>query len=110
MIEVIGLLSLILGFVIAFYFFKKYEEKLQEIQKLKIQHIEEINNIRKEILTDKIYRSINTKLSTLLERFLPYSNFFEYDPEDAIFLGKPVDFLVFDGLRKGCLRKIILFL
>jgi predicted Holliday junction resolvase-like endonuclease len=41
------------------------------------------------------------------EHFVPYLPDFEFNPKDARFLGGPVDFVVFDGLGAGNLRRIV---
>jgi predicted Holliday junction resolvase-like endonuclease len=38
---------------------------------------------------------------------VPYLPAFEFNPKDARFLGRPVDFVVFDGLDEGDLRQIV---
>jgi predicted Holliday junction resolvase-like endonuclease len=41
------------------------------------------------------------------EQLVPYLPDFEFNPKDARFLGGPVDFVVFDGLDEGDLRRIV---
>ena len=41
------------------------------------------------------------------EQLLPYLPDFDFNPKDARFLGQPVDFIVFDGLSEGDLRRIV---
>ena len=41
------------------------------------------------------------------EQLVPYLPEFEFNPKDAQFLGKPVDFVVFDGLDEGELERIV---
>jgi predicted Holliday junction resolvase-like endonuclease len=43
----------------------------------------------------------------IYEQLVPYLPEFEFNPKDAQFLGKPVDFVVFDGLDEGELRRIV---
>jgi predicted Holliday junction resolvase-like endonuclease len=43
----------------------------------------------------------------VFEQFAAYFPDFEFNPKDAQFLGKPVDFVVFDGLDDGELRRIV---
>ncbi|HEX3867852.1 MAG TPA: Holliday junction resolvase-like protein [Gemmatimonadaceae bacterium] len=43
----------------------------------------------------------------IYEQLVPYLPNFEFNPKDAQFLGKPVDFVVFDGLDEGELRRIV---
>jgi predicted Holliday junction resolvase-like endonuclease len=43
----------------------------------------------------------------VFEQFAAYFPGFDFNPKDAQFLGKPVDFVVFDGLDEGELRRIV---
>src|SRR5262245_31913182 len=43
----------------------------------------------------------------IYEQLVPYLPDFEFNPKDAQFLGKPVDFVVFDGLDEGDVRRIV---
>lgn len=43
----------------------------------------------------------------IYEQLVPFLPEFEFNPKDAQFLGKPVDFVVFDGLDEGDLRRIV---
>jgi predicted Holliday junction resolvase-like endonuclease len=43
----------------------------------------------------------------IYEQLVPYLPEFKFNPKDAQFLGKPVDFVVFDGLDDGELRRIV---
>lgn len=43
----------------------------------------------------------------VFEQLVPYLPEFEFNPKDAQFLGKPVDFVVFDGLDEGDVRRIV---
>jgi predicted Holliday junction resolvase-like endonuclease len=43
----------------------------------------------------------------MYEQFVPHLPDFEFNPKDARFLGQPVDFVVFDGLDEGDLRRVV---
>jgi len=43
----------------------------------------------------------------IFEQLVPYFPEFRFNPKDAQFLGKPVDFVVFDGLDEGEVRRIV---
>ena len=43
----------------------------------------------------------------IFEQLVPYLPEFQFNPKDAQFLGKPVDFVVFDGLDEGEVRRIV---
>jgi len=47
-------------------------------------------------------------LGKITEHFIPYLPMFKYNPKDARFIGSPIDFIVFDGLSEGEIRKIVL--
>lgn len=44
----------------------------------------------------------------LTEKFIPFLDRFDYAPSDTIFLGMPIDFIVFDGLSDGYVKDIII--
>ncbi len=43
----------------------------------------------------------------VLEKFAPYVPGFAWNPRDARFIGDPVDFVIFDGLSEGQLRRVV---
>ena len=43
----------------------------------------------------------------MYEQLVPYLPEFQFNPKDAQFLGRPVDFVVFDGLDEGEVRRIV---
>ncbi len=43
----------------------------------------------------------------IYEQLVPYLPGFRFNPKDAQFLGRPVDFVVFDGLDDGNVRRIV---
>src|SRR6188472_1525332 len=43
----------------------------------------------------------------IYEQLVPYLPGFRFNPKDAQFLGRPVDFVVFDGLDEGEVRRIV---
>ena len=61
-------------------------------------------NIRKDAAT----KSRSTLVGKITEHFIPYLPDFPYDPQDARFLGAPIDFIVFDGMSEGEIKDIIL--
>jgi predicted Holliday junction resolvase-like endonuclease len=60
-------------------------------------------NIRREAVNQS--RAVTR--GQVFEQFAAYFPDFEFSPKDAQFLGKPVDFVVFDGLDEGELRRIV---
>lgn len=61
----------------------------------------------KGIRKDAISKSQAVILGRVTEHLLPYLPEFPFNPRDARFLGSPIDFIVFDGLTEGSLRKVL---
>ena len=62
----------------------------------------------KTIRQDAIAKSQSTLVGKITEHFIPFLPDFTYNPKDARFLGSPIDYVVFDGLSEGELKKIVL--
>jgi predicted Holliday junction resolvase-like endonuclease len=56
---------------------------------------------------DAVSQSKAVTRGQIYEQFATYFPGFEFNPKDAQFLGKPVDFVVFDGLDEGQLNRIV---
>lgn len=56
---------------------------------------------------DAVGRSRSVILGELYETLAPILPGFPYAPRDMVFLGKGVDYIVFDGLSEGSLREIV---
>lgn len=61
-----------------------------------ISYRNRLRNIRK----DTLKRSKAVRGGNMMENFAPYFENFPCNPEDAKFLGKPVDFVCFSGLSE----------
>jgi predicted Holliday junction resolvase-like endonuclease len=61
-----------------------------------------------EIRRDAIDRSKAVIVGKVTEHIVPYFPQFKFNPKDARFIGSPLDFVIFDGLDEGSLRKIVL--
>jgi len=61
----------------------------------------------KQIREDAVKRSEAVIKGKATEHLVPYLPDFHYDPNDARFIGAPIDFIVFDGLSEGTLRNIV---
>jgi predicted Holliday junction resolvase-like endonuclease len=61
----------------------------------------------KEIREDAITKSQAVTMGKVTEHFIPYLPEFVYNPQDARFIGSPIDFVVFDGLSEGDLRQVV---
>lgn len=56
---------------------------------------------------DAVRRSMAVTTGKVVEQLVPYLPGFAYNPKDARFLGSPVDFVVFDGLNEGEVRRVV---
>jgi predicted Holliday junction resolvase-like endonuclease len=61
----------------------------------------------RDIRREAVNQSRAVTRGQVFEQFAAYFPEFEFSPKDAQFLGKPVDFVVFDGLDEGELRRIV---
>lgn len=76
---------------------REYEVKFQEWK------MEEEKRIRE----DAINKSKSVIMGQVTEHLIPFFPEFRYNPKDARFIGTPVDFVVFDGLSEGNVKKIV---
>ena len=83
---------------------KQYEEIAQKEGVLQFQQwkLENEDVIRK----DAIEKSRAVILGKVTEHVVPFFPGFQHNPKDARFIGTPVDFVVFDGLDDGEVRKV----
>ena len=56
---------------------------------------------------DAVQRSQAVTIGKVYEQLVPYLPDFPFNPKDVRFLGSPVDFVVFDGLNDGEVRRIV---
>jgi predicted Holliday junction resolvase-like endonuclease len=56
---------------------------------------------------DAVQRSLAVTAGKVHEQLIPYLPGFSFNPKDARFLGSPVDFVVFDGLAEGNVRRVV---
>ncbi len=61
----------------------------------------------KKIRQDAVKKSEAVTRGKVTEHLIPYFSDFEFNPKDARFLGTPVDFIVFDGLSEGEMKKVV---
>ena len=59
------------------------------------------------IRRDAVSQSRAVTRGQVFEQFAAYFPSFEFNPKDAQFIGRPVDFVVFDGLDEGDVRRIV---
>ena len=56
---------------------------------------------------DAVLRSHAVTAGKIYEQLVPYLPGFAFNPRDARFIGPPVDFVIFDGLSEGEVRRIV---
>jgi predicted Holliday junction resolvase-like endonuclease len=56
---------------------------------------------------DAVERSRAVTVGKVFEQLVPWLPDFQFNPKDARFLGTPIDFIVFDGLDEGDVRRIV---
>jgi len=61
----------------------------------------------REIRRDAVERSQAVTAGKVAEQVAPFLPAFDWNPRDARFVGSPVDFIVFDGLDDGDVRRVI---
>ena len=93
--------------------------KSQELEAVRVQHVEiarreaqvELEQWKtshsKEIRQDAIQKSQAVVTGKVTEHFVPYLPDFHFNPKDARFLGTPIDFVVFDGLDQGDVKRVV---
>lgn len=62
----------------------------------------------RDVRRDAVERSRAVIAGKVSEHVVPYLPDFAFNPKDARFVGSPVDFVVFDGLDEGDLRRVVL--
>lgn len=84
------LVFLIIGFVIGRFIEKKRWEG-------------ELDSIRK----DAIKRSRSVLTGSFSEQLAPYLPGFNHSPTEVRFIGKPIDFIVFEGMDEKEIKKVV---
>ena len=72
----------ILVFILLFFCYKLYKLYLQE------------KTLRKKIFSDK--KSTEVRTGHLAEKFAPFTEQFNHDADKSVFLGQPIDYVVFE--------------
>jgi len=67
-----------------------------------------MKNQEKDMRADSVKRSKVVTLGKIAEHFAPYLPGWKYNPQDARFLGSPIDFVVFDGMSEGVINDVVL--
>ena len=61
----------------------------------------------RDVRRDAIRRSLAVVTGKVAEQLVPFWPQFPFTPRDARFLGAPVDFVIFDGLSDGAVRRVV---
>ena len=78
---------------------KELELKIKEAELLKSiaeveQNLEEETETRKKVVSQK--KSSEVRLGHIAETLAPFLDQFDFDPENCIFLGRPIDYISFE--------------
>ncbi len=92
----------------------QYNERVKEVERVieqeyKVKLEEWKNKVEDEIRRDAIARSSSTIRGKVAEQLAPFELFQEYgfNMKDMRFIGSPIDYVVFDGLDEGELKRIV---
>jgi predicted Holliday junction resolvase-like endonuclease len=67
----------------------------------------ELEKKKERIREEAIEQSARIRAGKAIEKFVPFLENFQYDPQDVRWIGDPLDFVVFDGLAAGEPKQII---
>jgi predicted Holliday junction resolvase-like endonuclease len=96
------IVSFFLSILLAYFVIKNIKLKIEFEQKVK----EAIEKREKEIKEEAIKRSARVLAGKTLEKLIPFLEKFPHNPQDARWIGDPIDFVIFDGLSSGEPSKI----
>ena len=93
------------------------EENKTQLEKLtkelKIQHIQDLEELKKifkesekKIKQRSVSSSRRTLVGKFIERFIPFLKNIPYAPSDMHFMGNPIDYIVFEGLRDDEIKRV----
>jgi predicted Holliday junction resolvase-like endonuclease len=77
-----------------FYIPDRKEDFLGEVRKMK----EDFESEKDKIIKDRLRRSRSSIMGDVIEHLSPFLPGFKYEPADLRHIGKPVDYLAFNGL------------
>lgn len=83
---------------------RHYEELTRQQAAVQLQQWRQESE--EQIRKDAVEKSRAVIVGKVTEHLVPFFPDFRHNPKDARFLGTPVDFVVFDGLDAGEVRKI----
>ena len=96
------MILLILGALLLLYIGYLFGKKLGELQAKR-----EIPQLIKEAREDSAKRSRAVLGGQFSEQLAPYFPDFPYSPTEARFIGKPIDFLVFEGMDEKEISEVV---
>jgi len=96
----------------------KLEKKNTEIEKRdkdwRVKYLEDIEELKtlfkeseKRIRDKSVSASRRSLVGKFIERFVPFLSNVKYAPADMHFMGAPIDYIVFDGLRDDKIKKVV---
>jgi predicted Holliday junction resolvase-like endonuclease len=94
------LLGLLLGYLITSRVASRQlrDADLLWRERVRSRVAENLREREMEVRRDAAQRSGRALSGRVIERFAPIMEQFPFDPHDAVWIGDPVDFIVFDGL------------
>ena len=99
--DVIVVLAVVACVIVCFLAYRIIELRARiKFERWKAEHTNRISR-------EAIRGSQNAVVGRVSERLAPYLPDFGFNPRDARFIGDPVDFVVFDGLSDGEVRRVI---
>jgi predicted Holliday junction resolvase-like endonuclease len=76
-------------------------------QQSKLEYDQKLESVVEKQRAEAIKQSRAVNRGLVAEQLAPHMEGFAYNPKDCHFVGKPVDYLVFDGLDAGVLKSIV---
>lgn len=76
-------------------------------QQAKLEYDQKLQTVITEQRAEAIKQSRAVNRGLVAEQLAPHMQGFKFNPKDCHFVGKPVDYLVFDGLDAGVLKSIV---
>lgn len=76
-------------------------------QQAKLEYDQKLLSVVTEQRAEAIKQSRAVNRGLVAEQLAPHMAGFAYNPKDCSFLGKPCDYIVFDGLDAGVLKSIV---
>ena len=93
---------------------EKEKDQEKEIKELSLANEKKVNLLKERFIEsithhrkDAINRSRNTIMGKLWETIAPYIPNFKYNPADMKFMGAPIDYIIFEGMKEKDIKKVI---